>query len=358
MKFLKHVFLITLLSFLTFSCGRNDVDSSTTNEDLAQKQNETENRITPVSELNSGIRIDGALSKTGTPPSPTGNLNFQISTEKQEAFQEYGFNIKFSTTDEIAGAYILFQDTDGNLLDNYLDVPLSALESGKSSNTKTPMVSKKSSKKQNLLTGDDYIVDVDFDSILPGNFCYDICLYDANGNISVIQNVCVEVEAWGGNFEIIGEWIYDSSNDDNTYTEDISCANGDTVTANFNDDEETWTLVLNANGSYYETYIGIENVIDYEATLNSCTLISSKENYEDKYLGNWAYNEDKETFTIIDFRYENILDASEIENYPDGSVYFNGIDTTAKIISDNLVIIETYSEFNETYTNTYTFKRK
>lgn len=357
MKFLKHLFLMTLLSFLTFSCGKNDDNSSTTNEDLAQKQNETENRIIPVSELNSGIRIDGALSKTGTPPSPNGNLNFQINTEKQEAFQEYGFNIKFSTTDEIAGAYILFQDTDGNLLDNYLDVPLSALESGKTSNTKTPIVSKKSSKKQNLLTGDDYIVDVDFDNILPGNFCYDICLYDVNGNISVIQNVCVEVEAWGGNFEIIGEWIYDSSNDDNTYTQEIPCANGDTVIANFND-EETWTLVLNADGSYYETYKGIENVIDYEATLNSCTLISSKENYEDKYLGNWAYNEDKETFTIIDFRYENVLNASENNDYLDGSVYFNGDNTTAKIVSGNLVITETYTKINETFTEIYTFNRK
>ncbi len=351
---------MTVLACLTLSCSKSDDSSSNVDENLAEQQNETENRTIPTAELQSGIRIKDAISKTGTPPSPSGNLDFQISTDKQEAFQEAGFDIKFSTLDNIQGVYILFQDSDGNKLENYLDVPLSALQTGKFVRTKEKKSNKhyKSSKQQKTLTGDDYTIDVDFDNIAPGNFCYEICLYDGNNNISAIQTICVEVEAWGGNSEISGEWVFDRSADgDDESDYEVTCQNGGTVTVTYNDDE-TWTLVLNADGSYYETYKGFYEELDYEATASTCTVVTNKVDVDDKYTGNWAYNEDKETLTIIDFKYENFLDASENETYADGEVYFDGNNTTAKIISSELVIVDTYFDGIETYTETLIFKIK
>lgn len=354
MKIFKITFFITAFLCLTFSCSESDKNSSGPDLDLAQQQNETENRIIPISELQSGITIVGATSKTWTPPQPNGSLDFQINTDKQEGFQEAGLDIKFSTLDDIQGAYVLFQDSNGNKLDSYLDVPLSALEG------KTVIKKNKKSLKQNkVLTGDEYLIDVDFDNISPGTFCYEICLYDENNNISVVENICIEVEAWGGNSEIVGEWVFDRSSDDEDNTETIDCENGETITVNYYRNEEDWVLVLNTDGSYYETYKGFDEFLDIDATEASCSAVYTKgDDSDDKYSGNWAYNEDKNTLTIIDFSYENLLDTSENESFPKGSVYFDGNNTKASVISGELVITDNYSEDNESFSDSYTFKRK
>ncbi len=357
MKFFKSTILIATLACFTFSCSSNDDSSSDSkDDDLAQEQNETENRVIPTSELESGIRIDGSTSKPGTPPSPNGKLDFQINTEKQEAFQEAGLDIKFSTLDNIQGVYILFQDSDGNKLDSYLDVPLSALE-GKTASKKH----KKVLQQNKTFTENEYTIDVDFDNILPGTFCYEICLYDENNNISAIEEICIEVEAWGGNSDIVGEWIfdrYDGEGSDENDDTDIDCENGDTIIVSYvGEEDETWVLVLNADGSYYETYKGSEEYLNYEATQANCSAVYDESNYDDKYSGKWAYNEDKQTLTIIDFKYENLLDSSDNETYENGSVYFDGTNTKARVISGELVITDSYSEGDDSYSDTYIFKR-
>lgn len=355
MNFFKSTLLITAIACFTFSCSSSDDNSSDSKDELAQEQNETENRVIPTSELESGIRIDGSTSELGTPPSPNGKLDFQINTEKQEAFQEAGLDIKFSTLDDIEGVYILFQDSDGNKLENYLDVPLSALE-GKVASKKHA----KLSKQNKTFNENEYTIDVDFDNILPGTFCYEICLYDESGNISVIEEICVEVEAWGGNSEIVGEWLfdrYDEDFDDEDETE-VNCENGDTIIVSYvGEEDETWILALNADGSYYETYEGSEEYLNYEATQSSCSAVYNESNYNDKYSGKWAYNEDKQTLTIIDFKYENLLDASQNETYENGSVYFDGTNTKARVISGELVITDSYSDGDDSYSATAFFKR-
>jgi len=364
MKIFKIIFLIIAFICFTFSCSKSENKTSGPDDDLAQQQNETENKIIPISDIESGIRIAGATKKTGTPPSPNGKLDFQINTNKQEAFQEAGFDITFSSLDNIKGAYVLFQDSDGNKLDKYLEVPVSALDGKKDSenNIKTSKKHRKKSIQNRGLTGNDFEIDVDFDNIPAGTFCYEICIYDADNNISAIQNICVKVEAWGGNSEIVGEWIFDRSDDDSEEndTTEINCENGDTITVNYDsEDNEIWVLVLNANGTYYETYKGSVRYLDYETTQANCSASYNKEeDIDEKYSGNWAYNEDKKTLTIIDFKYENFLDASENETYTDGSVYFDGNNTTAKVISSELVIVDSFDEGSETFSDTYIFKRK
>lgn len=362
MKILKNLLLLTLTLPLFFqSCSSDSSGGNNGNKELADQQNATEERKIPLSEIESGVSIDGATTLTGTPPAPTNNLDFQINTQTQEAFQKSGFRISFNSTDAISGAYLLLQDVDGNKSGSYYQIPSSALTSKQ---TKTKKHSKHAkTSNENSLTDDAFEIEVDFDTTIePGQFCYEICLFDANGNISSIQKICVEVEAWGGNSDIVGQWVFDryggdAVEDDNNSTT-LDCTNGGSVTANDYEDEFYWEVVLNQDGTYYELYNGTESYLDYNETRDTCSAVYEDEDYDEKYSGNWAYNEDKQTLTVIDFKYEDFLDASNNEEYPDGNVYFSSIETTARVVSGELVITETYTEGLETYTDIYFFKRK
>lgn len=363
MKIIKLLFLLTLLFSITFSCGNDDGAGTQPDEDLEQQQNETENRNIPIAEIDNGIIIEGATKITGVPPAPNGSLNFQIDGSKQEAFQLAGFDIDFTTTDNIEGAYIVFKEQGGAASNSYFDVPVSALIAGKSVKTKTEGV-KKSRKVTSLkaLVENNYVLDVDFDqSIGPGDFCYEICLYDLNGNISAIETVCLTVEAWGGNSEIVGEWIFDRyepAEDDNAMT-DFPCLNGQTLNIPYSIiEKEEWIFVLSANGDYYETYNDIFKELDAETTYNTCTATYDSEStiINEKYSGKWAYNEDNETLTVIDFKYEDFVDSTFNETYDFGQGYFDRV--KVDVISNELVITETYVELGQQFTDIYIFKKK
>lgn len=353
--------IIILLMMLSVSCSSDSNNEGPSgNDELARLQNESENRNIPVSELNAGVIIEGATIINGTPPAPTNTIDLQIESNTQEAFQENGFSIKFSSDDTFSGAYILLLDADGNKSDSYFEVSSSSILDAKSAPKKTSKGGVTS--KINKLNEDDFEIEVDFSSVIkPGKFCYEICLFDENGNVSSIESVCVEVEAWGGNSEIVGEWRYDRDNasaiDD---TEIVACDNGETIEVNFEgpNNNEEWILVLNADGTYYETYIGVEEYLDFTASRETCTAQYISDDVNDKFYGNWAYNEDLKTLTIIDFGYENNLDPSQNEIIENGSVYFDGNDTTAEVVNNELVITENYFDGSQNITYSIFFKRK
>ncbi|MEL0457212.1 hypothetical protein WJN01_13310 [Flavobacteriaceae bacterium SZ-1-7] len=364
MKILKITLSLALISFLTFSCSKSDNDNGGPEPDdqLAQEQNATEDRNIPIAELSAGVSISGATVKAGLPPAPNGNVNLQISTKNQEAFQDAGFTANFSSTDVIAGAYVVFKDVDGVKADSYFDVPVSELYAAKPSKQSSKKGSQaiSSNKSAKALTGDEYELDVDLSNIEPGNFCYEICLYDANSNISVIQTICVTIEAWGGNASIVGEWVFDRAvpADFDDYQETIQCTNGQSITVDYdNNISEDWVFVLSADGSYYEIYNEEYQYLDYTATVETCSAVyGDTEISNDKYSGKWAYNEDDETLTVIDFKYEDLLDPTIVEVYEDGELYFEGV--SAEVVSNELVLSETYSENGQQFSITIYFKRK
>ena len=362
MKILKNLLLTSFgLALFFYSCSSDSSGDSGENKELADQQNETENRTIPLSELLSGISIDGASTNMGTPPASTNNIDFQINTTTQEAFQSNGFRISFNSNDSFSGAYILLQDSDGNKADSYFEIPLSAITTNKGTSPKKKSRKHSKTQKSNLLTEDEFEIEVDFNnSIAPGQFCYEVCLYDDNNNISVIQTICVEIEAWGGNAEIVGEWVFDRfAEGGEDELEDINCDNGVTISLPYYKENEVLTLALNQDGSYYETLKGYDETLDSQATRSSCTATySDRSDYDDKYSGNWAYNEDKETLTVIGFKYEDFLNPLNNEDYSDGLLYFDGDGVTAEVISGELVITDTYTELQNTYTDVYIFKRK
>lgn len=363
MKTIKTLFILILFSIATYSCSSDsDNKDSGGNDELANTQNETENAIIAVDNLNSDINIVGATKNNGTPPTPNSNINLQVDSGTKEAHQKSGFNLKFSTTEtNIAGAYLQFKDIDDNNASNYFDIPMSSFLTGKSSNTKIKTSSKSfgSSKGNSNMMDEEFQIDIDFGDAFPaGQFCGTLCIYDSSNNISQAVTVCVEVEAWGGNSSIVGEWILEDA-DDEDYTEQVSCSNGQSIEVSY--DEiivEEFLFVIESNGNFqldsYEEY----KALDWEATSDNCTATYSNDiqKYDDRETGKWAYNEDSKTLTLISFKYEDFIEPQYNEDYPNGELIFEG--DKVEIINGKLVITETYVDGNETYTDVYTFKRK
>ena len=342
---------IVAITCLVSSCNKDDDNnpSNQGNEQLANEQNATEEAKIPTSTLETGIEIEGASKETGTPPSPNSNLNFDLNTDLTEAFQGSGLRIEFSSTESIAGAYIQFKDVDGNAASNYFNVSSSSffnIDNGRLAGKVEPV--KRSLSNARVAQEFNDQIEVDFGSNVPaGQFCYDICLYDASNNVSQIQTVCITVEAWGGNASIVGEWIFDKGEPATDVKETINCSNGQTIEVDYAQyTKDEWTFVLNEDGTYFEIYDVEGRELDYSATESNCSATyGDVERGNEKYSGNWAYNEEDQTLTVIDFKYENFLNASENEDYEDGDLYFEG--AKAEIISGQLILTET--DDGETY---------
>ena len=364
-----------LLGVMFSSCSNDDevgptVDSSPEvtlggDPEVANAQNQTEENAISVGELSANIVIDGATKRTGAPPAPAGTLDFQIAAdESQEAFQQTGFSIRFTSSSTIRGAYIQFQDVDGNAIDGYYDVPVSYIRNrtaslGKSAPVKkSPLIGARTSEEER-----EQFIAVDFEKALaPGQFCYSICLYDDAQNISRVETSCVEVEAWGGNAALVGEWLFDRYESSDGEEEDemstITCDNGGTVEAKYDKIiRREHLFVLEEDGSYYEIHDSEYQPLNDSTTRADCVAsYYESETEKVKYSGFWAYNERAETLTVIDFSYEDLLDTDHNSEYEDGSVYFEGV--SAEVVNGELVLTETDVEDGVTYTEKVFFKRK
>ncbi|NMH86510.1 hypothetical protein [Flavivirga algicola] len=353
--------LLTLIAFtvLAYSCSSDDGNNNG-NEQLADEQNQLEEAPVPVENLNSDISIEGATKNQGTPPAPNSSLNLEISSDKAEAFQSSGFNLKFSSTEtNIAGAYLLFKDADNNTASDYFDIPVSSFKTNKSGGTKENQSSKKNPlfKNNNLIDGE-YEIDVDFDNTFPpGKFCGDLCIYDEENNISQIVTVCVEVEAWGGNATIVGEWILEESTDGDKYT--VNCENQETVEADYNQIiKEEAILSIESNGSFYLTEYEEYKSLNFEASSTNCEAVyfDEVEKYDIKETGKWAYNETDNTLTLISFKYEDFIESQYSEDYANGDLILES--GKVEFLNGKLIVTETYTDGNETYTDTFTFIKK
>ncbi|WP_103864384.1 hypothetical protein [Aquimarina sp. I32.4] len=347
---------VLLASVCLFSCSSDDDNKD---NGAPAGDNVAEEREIPVSELKSGVTIPVGKLESGTPPTPTGTMNFSINTTQQEAYLTKGFNISFSSTDQVAGAYIQFKDVNGTPIEGYYDVQEFITSGGGKS---AAIKGRKNAVITSKMNEGNLEIDVDFAAtVAPGRFCYDICIYDEQGNISQIEEVCVEVEAWGGNDAIAGEWIFDREepNDiENEIGATIECENGETLTdVPYNQEEkDVWIFVLNADGTYYESYDEKGKSLDNTASATNCSAVYTNEyEYKEKYSGNWAYNEENETISIVDFKHEN-LTTNTVDNYEEGEVYFEG--DKVEVINGELVITTIYNEGGVDVTEKIIFKRK
>lgn len=346
---MKKILLSIVIAAITLTSCSSD-DSNTPGENIAEIQNATEETAISAATLEEGIVIEGASKETGTAPSPNSTMSFELNTSLTEAFQSTGMNIQFSSDEQVSGAYVQFKDTDGNPTDSYFDIPSNSFNTVDSERSSSSRKSLLKTAARSLEEGFEDQIEINFTSTIPaGEFCYDICLYDSDNNVFQVQTACVTVEAWGGNDSIVGEWVLDSV--EGGFVNDIlslQCDNGQTISVN---SEQTISLdlefTINQDGTLNYLEDSVFSFIDQNTTEENCTATydpTDLDNFNEKLYGNWAFNEDNQTLTVIFFRVENFLEPEFSYESEEGELLFEGY--SAEIISDQLVLTDNSDDSN------------
>ena len=345
--------MVFALIYSLQSCSTSD--DSTEEESIEETQEEQAS--IPLADLESGISIPDAAYIAGAPPSPNSSILFKINTDGQSGYLNTGYTVPFTANDDIAGAYLRILEKDGETAGGYFDIPASSFEE------KRPLRTKKENEfaQHKLLEENDYEINVKFSNTIPvGTFCYEICIYDSDNNISQPSTVCVTVEEWGGPESGTGSWLfdrYDPANLDEDRTT-INCNTGGSFEADYQlNEKEDWVLTLESNGNYNEVYDDVYRTIDYDASAADCEAVyGDTESYKEQYLGKWTYNASQKTISIVDFEYKNLLDSSENETYENGILYVEN--ALVEVISGELVLTETYIEDGREVTLKGIFKKQ
>lgn len=365
MKALKLISIaFTLL--LAISCSKDDegTNSSAVNNNANEEQNIS------LEILDQGLSIMGAKKINEALPVPNGNSSFEVDNS-QSAFINAGFEFEVKVPLNYAGSYIQFQSTDGRQKSSsYFDVPANSGFSFKKIKKRgLKFISQEVSTSELNATRE---VRVDFNEIVPpGKFCYTICVYDTEGNISLPQTVCVEVEAWGGNNEIVGNWKLEKYEqiengvkrnfDDNLgFCQSIfangeteeKCANGNTFRYK---GEECYKInflnfSINSNGNHSINSEFNNRYINFSETRNQCKEVFEFEVFKNDSSGKWAYDEEEKKLTFITF-FEDILVTSDGETTIEGEEEVSdfGFELELVSVSSNSLIVQTediYLRFN------------
>ncbi|MBQ4804109.1 hypothetical protein J8L88_14700 [Aquimarina sp. MMG015] len=356
-----YVFALASLMLAAVSCSDDDSNPGI----VTVTPDPTEEISLNPDDVSGGIIIDNGTQVSGNAPTPTGTLPFSLDETSQSGFQKNGFDITFDAPSNYAGAYIQVQSEDGTAADEYWDVSIPGRSNVTSSEEKRKGLF---SEQTNRLNDQEIEIDVDFeDNVSAGTFCYLICIYDTDGNISQPVEVCVEVEAWGGNPNLIGTWNY-TKRTRNGVTEDtigaeecdettVFCANDTELLVEnaYCDTLLSLPITFNADGTY--TYVETTNYtnLDYEATRETCTATFETE-AEELYSsrGNWAYDEEEGKLTLVEFEYTETVNGDPSTGIEEnGYLLFDGKAT----VTDSLIIEGDYDDDQETYTAEFHFNR-
>lgn len=351
---MKKVTLCLIVSIFLSVLSCSDDDSSPASTNIEPDASE-EVSLDPT-EISENISIVNGEKKAGNPPTPNGAIAFSMPTNNQSGFQNNGFDISFNAPASYAGAYIQIKGENGDIAPEYFDV-----KPGKSSYDNKKRKFFKTSEK---LNDNDITIDVDFnENVTAGTFCYIICIYDNQGNISDPVEVCVEVEAWAGNPNLVGTWeLYKSeyTYGDETQTEEINVEFCESYSLYCSSTQQqidvedgicetliSADLILNADGTYTYNETQTGHIVDYEASNdNNCSpvLVDDNDSYYSK--GNWAYDEEEQRFTLVEFEWQEDNWPLEIEE--NGYLLFDG---ALELDNSNFVISgeDTFEGITETF---------
>jgi len=349
MKIILRTAVIAAL-VIAASCGKDSA------EDSAQQQQQEAEQLekTPLeaNTVSDNVLIAGASKENGVPPTPNEAITLDVSGTSKMALLGEGFNVSLNSDANIAGAYLRFKANDGTAADTYYDIDIDAngldSKSGKlnSRSNKNTLISKKV---------DDAVLDVDFSSAIePGTFCYEICVYDGEGNISAPQEVCVTVESWGGTADIVATWnmtkevetyqgntaIALPGDEDCSLYDEFECDQGGQFEANY----ECYIigslqLVFKADGTYEFSSKEIDKILKQEESKASCEAIYEDvaDDYDSK--GNWAYDQDAKRLVMVEYEYtEDYQGKIETGTFEpgDGEVLYDGV----TVFEGNTMIIK------------------
>ncbi len=326
------------------SCSKDDKETDGGISDDAVEQ--LENTPLQADEVSDNMIILGATKNDGAPPTPNDGISLDLSGAENTAFLSEGFNIPLSSNGSLVGAYLQIKTNDGELADSYFDIDITANQAGKSS---VSSILKSWKEKRGLTKKEDEVVlDVDFEAAIePGTFCYVLCVYDGEGNISNPQEVCVTVESWGGNSAAAGKWNYVKEeitrqgetevyrvDEPDCYEFSDFCANQEEYQASECYTLDYGILEINADGTFSLDFKGEDENLNYEASYEQCEAVyDAKTIYRVQTSGYWAYVDAENRLTLVgyDFSIEEqgsseseTLGNGEGELVYDGTAIFDG----------------------------------
>ncbi len=340
---MKHFFKASALALLLLgaSCSKDEKDNS--GEEIAK-----EKEPLAVDLVANNVIIAGATKEEGVPPAPNGPISLDVSNTSKTALLNEGFEISLDSDANVVGAYVQFKSNDGAVADAYYDINV---DDNSFSNKGIKKSLTKRGQKAELTSkvDTDVTLDVDFEDVIePGTFCYVICVYDAQGNISAPQEVCLTVESWGGNNDLVGFW---------ELTKDEYTQDGETSLQNIGEEncfDQTTKLCddVMIDIDLGCTTVNLHNILfkedgtyeyNYKETNKSAIILSevscnqSHRVYEFTYnsKGKWAYISEENRLVMIDYSYNSIdagttkaeeYDLGEGEELYDVDIELNGND--------------------------------
>ncbi|WP_062059074.1 hypothetical protein [Aquimarina longa] len=347
-NFIKKTKLLSPIILTLLLAGCNNDDDTSLKESNNIDSNPKEEVLLDINTVSKNIIINGSKKISSTAPSPKGTLPFKLDYSNQSAFMNSGFQIPLDIPSNYKGAYVQITSKKGDPASEYFDIP----------NTHNNFSSNNFANKTTEEDKNEYTIIINFGSkITAGKFCYTICIYDDQGNISKPTQICVEVEDWGGNTTFVGTWNYQKQIENSlttTYIEKencenrkrtIKCSNQETITIN-NDNCNTinsFSITANADGTYEYTREDTFRQVNNYTTQANCDIVftdSHKSKYTSK--GNWAYDEEEKILTMVEFKSIHDRrngDVTERTNL-NGELVFNGV---ATISNSKFSIIEDYT---------------
>ena len=349
MKLKINYLLFVFVGLLLFSCSSDDETTPNSEETQIEIQKVLDNII-----------VEGATKNTGAPNAPNQAISFELNKENTSAVMVDGFNIELNSNDNITGAYLQIKGNDGAVADGYYDIDLSQVgyktTSVENNELRTQLLKSKKRARKKSNFEEDVRIDIDFTpTIEPGTFCYVVCVYDANGNISAPQEVCVTVESWGGNDDLVGVWNYTKTEEFydgvtetanvgelDCYDDTISCSNGQ-ESLDYSEcyGIDSFKFTINSNGTYEYEVFSTDDYLDYSASRDACQII--KEDGEVYYLsrGNWAYDQAKGEIVLVGLEYvETYNGMTESGTYDEGDA--NVFELKATASGNTMILTEEY----------------
>lgn len=334
---------------ITAACSKDDKDN--TAEQAEEQAEQLESTPLEANIVSDNVIIQGGNKEMGAPPTSNGAITLNIGDTGKTALLNEGFQISLDSDASITGAYLRFKDADGTVADSYYDIDLSA----NTINGKSFAISKTKKKGSTSAKNDIKVLDVDFSTVIePGTFCYEICVYDASGNISAPQEVCAIVESWGGNAGLVGSWdmtkqeytedgetTVEILGEESCYTSSVYCDNNDSFEYQECYTTELGNITFKSDGSFTTDFRGVDTEIDYEASSAQCQeVFEADEEYKEVYKGFWAYSSTASKLTLV--AYENTYtEAGETETEllenGEGELIFDGViqlTNTTMVISE------------------------
>jgi hypothetical protein len=280
-------------------------------------------------EIFDGLIVEGGSKQPDMPPTPNEAISLELPEGNLLGAPGEGFSVPLITEDSAIGAYLQITTNNGGVADGYYDIDLTSnTQSDKSRIKNLPkhLFPKGASKME-----EDLVLDVDWnDTVQPGEFCFLICVYDAEGNISAPVERCVNVTEWGGDIDFLGIW--------NALRIETSFEGQVETLFNYGEEfcveevDECITyeyeiLTLAEDGTFTTTFKIIFDIPDIGSDLEQII----------DFQGNWAFDAATNQFilAIYSFSLTDSISGEMVEDYPVGEAIvelFENVDLSGDIL--------------------------